>query len=362
MGSESEIPEVSYTPSDPQPADRLCQAVSQGDLAEVQRLLEAGVDVNARSTHSQWTPLMLTDSVDMVDLLLTAGADIQLEDAIGGDALFYALDRENEAVLARLLAVGADLNRRNKYGWTRLRSAAFGRQPQQVALLLRLGADPSLDRGKLLSAASWYGFQGYNEATEQTIDVLVAAGEDVHAADDHGYTALHCAVLDYAHTPSDEHWWNASSDGSDETATRALLKHGADPNAAGRNGMTPLLLAVQSSYGAKACVEALLAAGADLEKADPGGITPLMRAAYRGRSEHVSLLLEHGADAARTDRYGHGALYYAQRYLDHLRSEAKEQQATEAADDLAPSWYQEREKEVQLCIDLLTGSRRTPSA
>lgn len=295
---------------------------------------------------------MLANSVEMVDLLLKAGADVHLVDDGGGDAFSYALDRGDEAIIARLVLAGADLNRRDKFGRTRLHGVAFRREPDSLALLLKLGADPSLERGKLLSAASWYAREGYDEETERTIDLLVAAGEDVHAADDHGYTALHCAVLGYAHTPSDEHWWNASSDGADETATRALLNHGADPNAAGSNGMTPLSLALQSDYGAEPCIAALLAAGADLEKTGPVGITPLMRAAYRGRVENLRLLLAHGADVSRVDRFGHDARYYTEQYLAHLRSEAEENSAEEA-DEETHAWYQEQEERARLCLALL---------
>ncbi|MCB0189749.1 MAG: ankyrin repeat domain-containing protein, partial [Caldilineaceae bacterium] len=136
--------------------------------------------------------------------------------------------------------------------------------------------------------------------------------------DGHGYSALHCAVHGYHHTPDEATWWNASSDGSDVSATRALLAHGAHPNKAGTNGMTPLLLAVESSYESTPCVEALLEHGADIELAGPGGITPLMRAANAGEAENVRLLLAHNADARRRDRHGHDGAYYAAQHLAQL--------------------------------------------
>ena len=357
MSIQQAAPEEPPTENNPQPGELLCQAVRQGNLAEVQRLLAAGVDANALSTPYNWSALMLANSVEMVDLLLQAGADVHLLDNGDRDAFAYALDRGNEAIIARLLQAGADLNRRDNFGRTRLHGVAFRREPDSLALLLKLGADPRLERGKLLSAASWYAREGYDEETERTIDLLVSAGENVHAADDHGYTALHCAVLGYAHTPSDEHWWNASSDGSDETATRALLKHGANPNAAGSNGMTPLLLVVQSRHDAKPCIEALLAAGADPDKAGPGGITPLMRAAYRGRLENLRLLLAHGADAGCVDRYGHDARYYAEQYLARLRSEAEEEGSTAEANEKRQAWRHEQEQNARLCLALLGGAQ-----
>jgi ankyrin repeat protein len=341
-------------PGGPQPGDLLCQAVRQNDLREVQRLLAAGVDANAPATDfAHGCALMWVRDVAIADALLAAGADVQRQDDYGFDVLAYVLDSGNDALIARLLQAGADLNQRNKYGWTRLRAAAFGRNPEAVAQLLKLGADPALDRGKLLSAASWYGSAGYSAATERTIDLLVAAGEDVNAADAHGYTALHCAVHGYAHTPSDEEWWNASSDGADETATRVLLRHGADPNAAGTNGMTPLLLAVQSSYGAEPCLEALVAAGAEVDKPGHLGITPLMAAAAYGMAENLRLLLAHGADATRADHFGHDAGYYARQYLAHLRAEAEEEGSTGAADEESHAWRRKREENAQRCLALL---------
>lgn len=356
MSNQQGIPEATHTENNQQPGALLCQAVSQDNLAEVRRLLANGVDANARGAHFNLSPHMLANSVEMVDLLLDAGEDVHLVVDGDGDTLAYALARGDEAIVARLLQAGADLNRRDRFGRTRLRTAVFHREPDSVALLLKLGADPSLDHGKLLSAASWYASEGYAAETERTIDLLVAADEDVHATDDHGYTALHCAVLDDAHTPSDEHWWNASSDGSDETATRALLKQGADPNAAGHNGMTPLLLSVQSSYGAEPCVASLLAAGADLEKSGTGGITPLMRAAYRGRAEIVRLLLTHGANPSRVDHFGHDALYYAEQSLASLQSDDEEEGEDEEANETTQVWRQEQEANARHCVALLRES------
>ncbi|MBV8516683.1 MAG: ankyrin repeat domain-containing protein [Acidobacteria bacterium] len=96
----------------------------------------------------------------------------------------------------------------------------------------------------------------------------------------------------------------------DVARVRALLAHGADPNApSGENGWTPLLHAVHKSQPAAAA--ALLAAGADPNRAGDGGMTPLMMAAGYGDRATVALLLGHGAKPAAADHNGETALDYA---------------------------------------------------
>ncbi len=56
------------TENPPPPGEQLCQSVSLSNLAEVQRLLAAGVDPNERSARYHRCALMLANRVEMVDL------------------------------------------------------------------------------------------------------------------------------------------------------------------------------------------------------------------------------------------------------------------------------------------------------
>jgi ankyrin repeat protein len=82
----------------------------------------------------------------------------------------------------------------------------------------------------------------------------------------------------------------------DAAAASAFLRGGADPNAADREGTTPLYQA--SVHGAVDLVRLLLAAGAapDVESGRGQEGTPLCAAAAWGHTDVVRELLAYGAD------------------------------------------------------------------
>ena len=90
-----------------------------------------------------------------------------------------------------------------------------------------------------------------------------------------------------------------------------LLHAGADPNAKGIMGLTPLSAALRSCRSTPEAVAALLAAGADVEARSGIGATPLMLAYQRGRADLAPLLLGAGADPSARNLYGDSAAEYA---------------------------------------------------
>lgn len=93
----------------------------------------------------------------------------------------------------------------------------------------------------------------------------------------------------------------------EQADVRALLRAGADPDTADRDGTTPLYAA--SVRGATDVVRLLLRAGAapDTESAGVGAEgTPLCAAACWGHTGTVRELLAHGADPDRREDGGSG--------------------------------------------------------
>lgn len=130
------------------------------------------------------------------------------------------------------------------------------------------------------AALHWAAHRGDPEL----VDLLLAAGADVSAANRYGVRPIALAA-----------------ENGDAAILEALLAAGADANAALPGGETALMTAVRT--GDPTAVRVLLARGADVAARDAThGQTPLMWAAARGHAEVVHVLAEAGAEVdARTD-------------------------------------------------------------
>jgi len=104
--------------------------------------------VKERSIHAQ-TPLMdavARSSVQVVKLLLEAGASVTDVDKSGKTALSHALNVENPqfAIVHNLIDAGSDVNHRGKYGVFPLMMASFHGDQYVLRLLLESGANPDV--------------------------------------------------------------------------------------------------------------------------------------------------------------------------------------------------------------------------
>ncbi|KAJ1475248.1 ankyrin repeat-containing domain protein [Baffinella frigidus] len=228
----------------------LLAATRRGDsVEEVQRLLDLGADVEARSRD---------------------GEQARTRDARAGDtALHLAALHGDASVVGALLRAGADKEAPEVFGDTALILAA------------RRG-HRGVVQGALHVAAS--------RAHLETVLTLLAAGCQVDARDRHGMTPLHSSAM-LGHSRIAE----------------ALLHAGADKDAADALQRRPLHLAVLRRH--LECARVLLDAGADVEtRCSPKGDSPLHLAARTGAVSMVAVLLEAGADKAALNTAGETAL------------------------------------------------------
>lgn len=164
--------------------NKLIWAVSEGDLAEVERLLDAGADLNEVNSEYVETPLLMAamwNCTDIAMVLLEEGADPNLVPEGGWSALVQAGRSDNLELLAALLEEGADPNLPSLEGTTPLLEAT---SVEALQLLIGAGADVTQEDlyeiSPIESAAvnGWtVGVQTLLQAGASEIDALAAAIE-----------------------------------------------------------------------------------------------------------------------------------------------------------------------------------------
>lgn len=118
-------------------------AVQNANREMVQLLLSSGAAINLRNGAGQTVLMMLDDEAtsDLVWDLINAGADVKLKDDSGNTALMQAATSDNIEALKTLLDAGAEVDARNEDGRTALMLAASEGHVNVVRALVLAGAD-----------------------------------------------------------------------------------------------------------------------------------------------------------------------------------------------------------------------------
>jgi ankyrin repeat protein len=243
--------------------ERSVKQVEDAKYLEVFQLLVAnGVAVNARDQNKE-TPLHVaaeSNNLVVATALLDAGAEIEPKDVFDGTPLRSAaecVDMHNPnsscADIVRLLvARGADVNTKDRSGFS-----------------------------PLIAAINW----GSREAEVRRVaEIIIAAGVDMNAK--RPAVRLWSAGSDY------ETALTYAAEKGYVSVVDLLIRNGADVNLAFPDGRTPLYCAAQSGHSD--VVALLIAHGANVN-AEAKGRTALQAARKRGNQGIIDLLLEHGA-------------------------------------------------------------------
>lgn len=182
---------------------RLKHASFEGDLDEVRRLLDLGVDPNSTDEYGSGT--LLTFNPAMIEYLISRGADPNIQTNENGASVLGGLAYVNELECVRiLLRAGAKPNRgRDESGETPLHHALAKDEPERaplVKLLLDHGADSNARTiPGVASCNFWRDVRTRGEtplhraaayAPVETIKLLLAAGADRTLRDVNGDSPL----------------------------------------------------------------------------------------------------------------------------------------------------------------------------
>ena len=230
----------------------------------------------AKSTSLGRTALIaatLANQRDMIEHLLTKGADPNLSDRSGMSPLHYATNLRPTALetVNTLLQWGAAIDKVDHLGNTALIDATIINEPALLAALLKAGANPEIEDRQgfaaMHHAASW----GKTEA----IKALCSLGRaDTGHFDRQGLTPLHLA---------------ASFKEPDIDVFAALIDGGSSPNLKTKSGDTVLSVLLRSGHrdqSDKARVARyLIERGADAWLANSDGYIAVLEAAINGQED-----------------------------------------------------------------------------
>ena len=120
----------------------LITPAENNDVAETQRLIAAGADVNAKG-HDGKTALMYAaqnNAADVAKALIAAGADVNAKDIGNETALIWAAGNNATDAAKVLIEAGADVNAKDEFNNTALMIAEEANSKDVIELLKAAGA------------------------------------------------------------------------------------------------------------------------------------------------------------------------------------------------------------------------------
>ncbi len=340
-------------------------AARTGNVDVVRTLLVHDAEVNAATAEATQTALMWSVAerhLDIVRVLIAAGADVRASSTRGFTPLLFAARNGDIDTASALLAAGARVNDLGSDGTHPLPLAVVSGQEEFARFLLERGADPN---GTLYGVAALHAAAGPVDIwlrewlRARGIDGVLGSGlvglrpaarlALVHTLLDHGanpnirieasttvegyLTTARGAFETYAIGTGDLRGatplWVAAfaasrSGGAD--MIRTLLAGGADLTLR-TDDQTSALMTVAGlghlsyspgrsrgypSPSAEEAVQVLVEAGADVTAVNEANFTALHGAAYMGVNEVLEYLLDHGADIDGQDFRGRTAFRIAE--------------------------------------------------
>ncbi|KAF3255599.1 hypothetical protein TWF128_005590 [Orbilia oligospora] len=255
------------------------EAVKRNNIAYVQALIKAGVDVTVQQSDGCNALHIATarGNFELVELLLDKGVDVNIKNKsgeFGGSAALIAASKGHSKILELLVNRGAAIDK-NYASSEALRVAASKGYYEVAQVLLNKDVDCNAPGGKYGNALN----EAAHNLDERMMELLLKHGAAINAESEKYGTALCIAVK--INQPK-------------LTVIKLLLDNRIDVNAEG--GKYGHALGAAVCKGNMGVVELLLNSKANVNA--QGGIfgTALIAAVYNDNWETTELLLKYGAD------------------------------------------------------------------
>jgi uncharacterized protein len=268
---------------------QLIKAAWDNDLRRARALIAQGADVNAKDNTVQSAYLISTSEgyLELLELTLQHGADVDSKDSFNGTGLIRAADRGHADIAGRLVQAKIKINHINNLGWTALHEAILlgdgsSRYVDTVRVLVAAGADLRLKSQRdQITSLQHATSKGYDEIAQ----VLRSALE----ADEPSRQQAERRLL-------------AAAERGDATAAALAIRAGADLETRDERGRTPLLLAAANDRLAVARL--LVYLGADPDALDERHDTPWLVTGVTGSVDMADVLLPARPDLTIRNRFG----------------------------------------------------------
>lgn len=171
---------------------QLHEAAAKGNVAQIEFLVDAGMNVNAKSA-SKTTPLheaAVLGKTAAIKALAAKGADVDAKDVDGRTPLYTAALAEQASAVVSLIGLGSDVNTRNSQGRTPLHLAAFFGDVAMIEALTKWGANLDAKENKYRDTPLHYAaINGHVSA----IQALLRAGANANTQNKLGRLPRHYA-------------------------------------------------------------------------------------------------------------------------------------------------------------------------
>ncbi len=284
----------------------LISAIFENDLDKVATLIRTRPElINPRDGELPLVKAIKEESVEMVQMLLDAGADPNIENMDGLSAVRFAVLIRNIELVRLLIAAGGDFDILINNKPTLVYAAACWFR-SAIGPIARSGVDLNAQDNGGNTAAHYLAYFGLVDE----IKILIDAGADFKIFNLDGYTPLmnailknrlECVKLLISVSNINDTTLHVAASQSLQ-CVELLLDNGADVNLRDSDGETPLHCAAK--YSKYECIMKLIEAGANVDSINDDGKTTLSLIEYYcDNALHKSLfaLIRAGADVSVSD-------------------------------------------------------------